>query len=793
MKTTITTLMLLFFSSLFVITNAQIIYVDSASTAQNPTGESWDEAFQELQDALAAVPVEGDEIWVAQGTYTPDTMNGDTFATFFIADDIVLLGGFNGTEDSVHQRNPQMYETILSGDLNGDDEPGNFNLNKSDNTVHVVTVEEAISNDAVIDGFTIQGGYTDDTPFGNGGGIACWGEPIIRNCLFTDNSSHNGGGGLWFRPGPTGMVYVENCQFIGNQSKIGAGMNVRFRNIAITDCLFENNSTWDSPSPNSSEVGGGLFTHNSNCVVTNCSFVSNVAQDRAGGFNYWINEDGENLSLEMDGCTFSQNTSSDGGGFYPDVSGQNSTLTITGCEFLENSAETEGGGLKVFTEESAEATTILLDSCHFEQNTVQLWTGGGFRATLTGSENNFTISNSVCTKNSVGLGGAGGAIINYGDNSNGMVEVLNCSFIENEAEGGFAGLVVGSILDAGEFEYTVSNCQLIDNNSGLRGGGMGILNTRPSKYLVEDCDMQGNQAADLSGGFHLANTNSETEILVSRCVMRDNESAFGSGIGTLPIVEDPANFMVTNEADIRFENCLIAENLDGAAIGLKQTGDVKFINCTVANNQEGGIQLDSTSVATIQNTILYNLGGTEYEILPMVDDASITSIGGNLIRDGSLGTAAHPNDKENADPLFVSASDFHLQATSPAVDSGVWSVDLPEYDLDGNDRVFNCVDIGAFESEYEVSDECLTNNREIVVSKSLIISPNPVMEYLMVQFPEAINQPVMLSLFDAQGILIDQMRIDNGESIDVVHLPPGMYLLKGVNDNTTYTAKFIKQ
>ena len=47
-----------------------VIYVDADATGLG-NGSTWGNAFTDLQSALDAVPMAGDQIWVAEGVYTP--------------------------------------------------------------------------------------------------------------------------------------------------------------------------------------------------------------------------------------------------------------------------------------------------------------------------------------------------------------------------------------------------------------------------------------------------------------------------------------------------------------------------------------------------------------------------------------------------------------------------------------------------------------------------------------------------------------------------------------------------
>ena len=137
---------------------AEIIFVDADATGAND-GSSWADAYNYLQDALADANLD-DEIHVAQGIYKPDQgvnqTPGDRTETFQLKNGVSIKGGYAGFgESDPNARDIELYETILSGDLYGDDGP-DF-ANNDENSYHVVT---SIRTDetAVLDGFTITAG-----------------------------------------------------------------------------------------------------------------------------------------------------------------------------------------------------------------------------------------------------------------------------------------------------------------------------------------------------------------------------------------------------------------------------------------------------------------------------------------------------------------------------------------------------------------------------------------------------------------------------------------------------------
>ncbi|MCB0579804.1 MAG: hypothetical protein KDD10_10905, partial [Phaeodactylibacter sp.] len=212
------------------------IYVDGDAAGAND-GSSWEDAFTDLQDALAAAE-EGDEVWVAEGVYRPAGPDGSRGATFLLDKNLLLYGGFAGTEGSLEERgDPADFPAILSGDLNGDDIEDNLTMNRTDNVWTVVRVKENITEATVIDGFAISGGHangsgTNENLARSGGGLHAMGHPAVRHCRFEQNYAVWRGGGAYFVN--TAGLTIENNSFTHNASEnLGGGLNIESESPAF--------------------------------------------------------------------------------------------------------------------------------------------------------------------------------------------------------------------------------------------------------------------------------------------------------------------------------------------------------------------------------------------------------------------------------------------------------------------------------------------------------------------------------------------------------------------------------
>ncbi len=224
------------------------------------------------------------ELWVAAGTYKPTTVDPTVdptarSATFQLKSGVALYGGFAGTESSRDARDIAANETILSGDLKGDDsgDVSFTNATRSDNSYHVVT-GSGTDYTAALDGFSVREGNADwpVAPYASGGGMYNdHGSPTVTNVTFSNNSTDWSGGGMSNGSSSPGLW---NVTFSGNSAPVGGGMYNLGSYPTLTNVTFSGNSAND---------GGGMYNDNGQPTLWNVTFSGNSANVRGGGmYNY---------------------------------------------------------------------------------------------------------------------------------------------------------------------------------------------------------------------------------------------------------------------------------------------------------------------------------------------------------------------------------------------------------------------------------------------------------------------------------------------------------------------------
>lgn len=242
----------------------EVLYV-SASARGASSGESWTDAVNDLQDALSLAdtrPIPVSQIWVARGTYRPDSM--DRTSSFTLRDGLVLYGGFAGWETRLTQRRLRPNPTILSGEL----------LGWPVDAYHVVD-GSGVGPTTVLDGFVIERGYADGPTEENahrGGGILITdGSPTIRHCVIRNNRALVNGGGVSIvgNSAPT----FESCVFISNAAGNNGGAIQAYQcGLTLTNCTVAGNRAGGA--------GAGIFLNGVEGPITNCiSWGNDIGQD----------------------------------------------------------------------------------------------------------------------------------------------------------------------------------------------------------------------------------------------------------------------------------------------------------------------------------------------------------------------------------------------------------------------------------------------------------------------------------------------------------------------------------
>ena len=555
--------------SSFVFGAGSVVHVDD-DAPPGGNGISWNKAYRFFQDGLTSAAKGGvTAIHVAQGIYKPDRDEanpdgtGDREATFQLLNGVALMGGYAGIgAKDPDDRDIDLYETVLSGDLLGDDEPV-FNF-YSDNSMHILTGSN-LTTSAVVDGFTIGHGNASSTDEADriGGGLRLDGGIQLLRCTFEVNYAQDKGAAIYAIGGD---LLLTECSFVFNWGAERAGAIYLVNGIATLEaCSFEANKTGNGG------MAATIWASNSDLTLTDCHFLQN----------------------ETDGP---------GGGIYC----EDGSLCLTACSFVLNETSTGGGGAGV----AALRSTVIAEDCLFENNDLGSGRGGGLRldecdTTMTNCQliGNYGVGGSIGGGIYADLGslliqscsfignhaGVGGAIYLYRTD----VTISQCVFVEND--GGSGGAIFAFDLDQ---EDEIVRCIFEGNSGGSEGGAIRISTGSPrvldsffrgnssivggavhikGRPLLVNCLFSGNSAEDFGGALYITETDTGTAPDVVSCTVVGNDAGqLGGGVCVQRLNNGPLSVSLANS--ILWDNTDSGGNGENAQVATSGQDISVFIN-----------------------------------------------------------------------------------------------------------------------------------------------------------------------------------------------------------------------
>lgn len=612
-------------------------------------------------------PGDGDEIWVAGGTYTGVQVREELTQVVFISETVTIRGGYD-TEFTTWD--PDTYAATLDAEEQGR-----------------VVVVQAADITATLEALQLTNGSIT----GEGGGIYVQsGNVVISGChiysntasgsggggffatdylLLTDNQIYANqagfaGGGLWFTGGP---VTVTGNDIYSNTAVYGGGVST-----SADGGVFEGNHVFANRAIN---WGGGLRVSLADgATVTGNQIYSNTAA--YGGGVYVNDSDGATLS----GNDIYSNTSTAqvGGGGGVRVAGSQN-VTLTGNTIFGNRAEGAGGGVAL--EQSSHNATLIDNEIY--SNSARISGAGIFvRESQTA-----TLTSNAIYSNTTDLGGSGGGGVFLWD-AHGATLTGN-EIHHNTTTGSGYG---GGLQCYTSTNVTLASNQIHHNTSFLTGGG-GLFNTCHRATLTGNDIAHNTSTWDSGGGLYLDASDDLT--LAGNQVYSNTASTVG-GI----------SFRSCSDATLI--NTMVMDNQRSgspASVGIfLSNSSVRMLHTTIARNgssQDAGVGVQN-STAALTNTILvghaegiYVAPGTTVTLQATLwgtdtwANAQDWSGGGTIIT-GSINIWD--------DPAFVDPDNgnYHITGVSAARDVGVdtWVGD----DIDGDPRPFGAgPDLGADE------------------------------------------------------------------------------------------------
>ncbi|MBV7532438.1 gliding motility-associated C-terminal domain-containing protein [Chitinophaga sp. sic0106] len=307
-------LFLLLFSFVYTVALGQNTFYVNGNVPKSGDGKSWAGAYKTLKEAMVqANKGTQTSVYLAQGTYRSDTnIQGNTDPHYYIFTfnkSVSLYGGFPPTGNpGMADRNPSLYPTILSADVN------NTPAELTDNALGLLVFLG--NNKDTIDGLTIS----DVMPFNNSFylpvSVNAGGDLTMNNVIIRNNRT----GALSVNEGKlkaTNLTVIDNTGFIGlldfNRSEITVSNSLIARNntnvlLSCSNNGFNTIGTYSYSNITMADNIASVGVYSLNLInrTVNCIFYNNTTSN-SRPMSEWM---GTNSNSVFSNC-ITQYTASD--------------------------------------------------------------------------------------------------------------------------------------------------------------------------------------------------------------------------------------------------------------------------------------------------------------------------------------------------------------------------------------------------------------------------------------------------------------------------------------------------
>jgi len=660
--------------------------------------------------------------------------------------------------------------------------------------------------DATIRGFSITNGFEHANYGFDGGGLKisyCSNISVI-NCKFYDNYGNSGGGGLFVRHS---SVSLSGVDIFNNYSCYGGGIYVRDDSEIIFDemnlCNIYNNYAGK---------GSDIFAIDAVAdidVIVDTFTVLDPSTYFAGYFHNLNNEgemtfDIQNYWLE----TVNHN-------LYVTTDGDDSNSGLTPDEPLRTIA----WALHKIESDSINPKTVYVASGTYSQSlNNQIFPLGCKRyVSIIGEDRETTIlNNEYCYR----------MFIAYFDESNFSIEnfILHNTYLETN------GFINIQYCDNIVFRnIVVEDCISIDSwlTMFYRADNLlfenVIFRNNTAEYCAgiwfdggnakfKYCILDNNHSTGNQGSW----ANYSNFYFVAAEYLEIENGIFSNSSTVNPDWDVYTTFAIGKqqfcEPIVNIKNSLFYNNssVSKAAISISSNYNPmpnNIINCTFADNSSQSSTLVLSGVNSVYNTVMHD--STDYEIeLPdysaqgyistlNVSHCNIKNGEAGIYNENGVNIVNWLEGNINQDPLFIGTGDypFALSALSPCIDAGTpdtTGLNLPEFDLAGNPRIYNdIIDMGAYEYQDTIGvDE---PDYPLFIFDLFQNNPNPFSSKTTISFIlasyEHLNEYI-LSIYNIRGQLIKTfcgrgnnfwVKTDivwDGTDEDGKRVSPGVYFYK---------------